>query len=40
VVHERARDFLGRGADVDEKRGIIGDVAGHQLGDPALGIGQ
>ena len=29
-------DLLGRGADVDEQRGVVGDVGGDQARDPPL----
>ena len=36
MAQQRARHLLGGGADVDEQRGIVGDLARDQLGDAAL----
>jgi hypothetical protein len=37
MIGQRQRALLGRGADAEEQRGIIGHVARHQFGDALLG---
>ncbi|MNY38266.1 hypothetical protein D3C86_1728830 [compost metagenome] len=36
VIEQRAGDGFGGGADVDEQRGVIGDLRGNGFADPLL----